>query len=73
MANNASNGRLPNSDLFAFTRDLIQSAREEVKLSGASDGPAKDLQPGATIDLGHRNINELPNDVVELMKNEIER
>ena len=73
MANNASNGYSPDPDLFAFTKDLIRSAREEAKLSGASDGPAKELQPGATIDLGHRNIHELPDNVVELMKTEIER
>ena len=73
MANNASDHRLSDPDLVIFTRGLIQTAREEAKRSGASDGPAKELQPGATIDLGHRNIHLLPDEVVELMKNEIER
>lgn len=73
MANNSFRHRLSDPDLVSYTRGLIHTAREEAKRSGANDGPARDLQPGATIDLGHRNIHELPDEVVELMKNEIER
>ncbi len=62
------------ADVIAFTRDAIETSREETRRSGAAnDGAVRDLQPGVTIDLGHRNIHHLPEEVVDIIKDEIER
>ena len=73
MDEDGPTSQLSNPELVTLTKNLIDHAREEARVSGANDGPAKKLQPGATIDFGHRNIQELPNEVIELMKDEIER
>jgi hypothetical protein len=66
--------RMPDEEIVALAKDAIEASREETRRSADSDGAAKDLQqPGATIDLGHKSILSLPDEVVEIIKDEIER
>lgn len=61
-------------EIIALAKDAIEASREETRRSADNDGAAKDLQqPGATIDLGHKNILNFPDEVVEIIKDEIER
>lgn len=65
---------LPDSEVVALAREAIAASREETRRSADDDGVPKELQqPGVTIDLGHKNVHNLPEDVVDIIKDDIER
>ncbi|KAF2840745.1 hypothetical protein M501DRAFT_930430 [Patellaria atrata CBS 101060] len=70
-----ANKPVTDDDLIALAKEAIEAAREETRRSGAdTDSSTKDLQqPGITIDLGHRYIKKLPDEVIDIIKDEIER
>jgi hypothetical protein len=60
-------------EVIAFARDAIEASREESR-RGRDGVLSTDLQqPGVTVDLGHRNIVRLPDEVIDIIKQEIER
>lgn len=67
--------RMPDEEIVVLAKDAIDAFREETRRSADNDGAAKELQqqPGVTIDLGHKHITSLPDEVVEIIKDEIER
>lgn len=67
-------GQQPSDDeVIAFARDAIEAYREESR-RGRDGVLSTDLQqPGVTVDLGHRNIVRLPDEVIDIIKQEIER
>lgn len=67
-------GQQPSDDeVIAFARDAIEASREESR-RGRDGVLSTDLQqPGVTVDLGHRNIVRLPDEVIDIIKQEIER
>lgn len=48
---------------------LLESENQSADSSGVSN----DLRPGLTIDLSRKNIQTLPEEVVDIIKNELER
>ena len=63
-----------NSDeVISWVRAAIDASHEDARK--VEDGPAtvELQQTGVTVDLTHRNIVELPEEAIEIMKMEIER
>ena len=53
----------------------MRAAREETQrsASGGDTGANGDVKPGVTIDLGHKYIARIPDEMVDIIKDEIER
>lgn len=64
------------SDLVEFAKKELDAdtAEKQAKLQAASVGELpKESQTGATLDLSRKNISALPVEVVELIKDRVER
>ena len=63
------------AELVAFTKkELDADAERQAKVSAASAGELpQESQTGATLDLSHKNIRELPGEVIFLIRNKVER
>jgi hypothetical protein len=60
--------------VVALARDAMKAALEEQQRSVTeSNGVSDELKPGVTIDLSHKNIQRFPEEVVDIIKNELER
>jgi hypothetical protein len=60
-------------EVIAFAREAIEASREESR-RGLDGVLSTELQqPGVTVDLCHRNIVRLPDEVIDIIKQEIER
>ena len=58
----------------ALAREAMKNALEENKTKAAeASGVSNELKPGVTIDLSHKNIQKFPDEVVDIIKNELER
>ena len=68
---------MPDEDVVALAKEAIEASREDLKQRSIADTPGsgKDVQqqPGITIDLGHKNIVRLPEEVIDVIRVEIER
>lgn len=60
-------------EVIAWVKAAIEASHEDARK--VEDGPATvDLQQsGVTVDLTHKNIVELPEEAIEIMRIEIER
>ncbi|KAH8197395.1 hypothetical protein TruAng_008454 [Truncatella angustata] len=62
------------NQVIALAREAMRSAiRENESQAAEASGVSTELKPGVTIDLSRRNIQELPDEVVDIIKNELER
>jgi hypothetical protein len=64
------------AELVAFTKKELdaEASEKQAKLLAASVGELpKESQTGATLDLSRQNINALPVEVIELIKDRVER
>ena len=52
---------------------MRDALRESDQQAGDTSGVSTDLKPGLTIDLSRKNIQKLPDEVVDIIKNELER
>ena len=62
-------------DLIGIARRAIDNAHNEIR-STADSGLGAELQqqqPGVTVDLCHKRIVNLPEEVIDIIKDEIER
>jgi hypothetical protein len=63
--------------VLALTREMMENALQEneVRAQAGVDPSAvsSEMKPGVTIDLSRKNIQELPEEVVDVIKNELER
>ncbi|KAI9771324.1 MAG: RAM signaling network component [Geoglossum simile] len=61
--------------VVALAEEAMKAAREEMQrsVSGGDAGAGGDLKPGVTIDLGHKYIARIPDEMVDIIKDEIER
>ncbi len=65
---------LSTSQVIALAREAMDSALQENETQAAeASGVSTDLKPGVTIDLSRKNIQALPEEVVDIIKNELER
>ncbi|KAL7623920.1 RAM signaling network component [Parahypoxylon ruwenzoriense] len=60
--------------VIALAREAMDSALQENETQAAeASGVSTELKPGVTIDLSRKNIQALPDEVVDIIKNELER
>lgn len=67
-------GQQPTDDeVIDMAKEAIEVSRDELR-RGRDAVLSTDLQqPGVTVDLGHRSIVRLPDEVIDIIKDEIER
>ena len=66
--------RTSGSQLVELAKEAMRNALEENKTQ-ASDagGIGNEIKAGVTIDLSHQSIQQLPDEVIDIIKNELER
>jgi len=73
-----SNSSLPTqapisaAQVVTLAREAMKNALDENKAESA-DANGVELKPGVTIDLSHKQIQKFPEEVVDIIKNELER
>ena len=71
---NSQNSIPAASQVVQLARDAMKSALEENQTKAAeASGVSNELKPGVTIDLSHKQIKAFPEEVVDIIKNELER
>jgi hypothetical protein len=62
------------SQVIALAQEAMKNALEENETKAAeASGVSNELKPGVTIDLSHKSIQVFPDEVVDIIKNELER
>jgi hypothetical protein len=60
--------------VIALAREAMKVALEENQTKAAeASGVSNELKPGVTIDLSHKQIQRFPDEVVDIIKSELER
>jgi len=52
---------------------MRDALRDNDQQAGDTTGVNSDMQPGLTIDLSRKNIQKLPDEVVDIIKDKLER
>lgn len=64
----------PSQVVVTLAREAMKTALQDNESQAAeASGVSNRLKPGVTIDLSRRNIQYLPDEVVDIIKNELER
>ena len=72
--NLSASGPISAGQVISLAREAMKSALQDNESQAAgANGVNTELKPGVTIDLSRRNIQELPDEVVDIIKNELER
>lgn len=62
------------SQVIELAQEAMKNALEENRTKAAEAvGVSNELKPGVTIDLSHKNIQKFPDEVVDIIKSELER
>lgn len=62
------------TQVVALAKEAMRNALEENQTKAAeASGVSTELKPGVTIDLSHKQIQRFPEEVVDIIKNELER
>lgn len=70
----ASAASLNAGQVITLAREAMKDALQHNESQAAeASGVSNELKPGVTIDLSRKNIQELPEEVVDIIKNELER
>lgn len=66
---------ISDGEVVALTKAAFEHSRQDITHRAAADTAPRELQqqPGITIDLGHKNIARLPDEVIDVIRVEIER
>ncbi|KAI0428778.1 RAM signaling pathway protein [Xylaria sp. FL1042] len=65
---------MSSSQVISLARDKMKTALQDNESQAAeASGVSNELKPGVTIDLSRMNIKYLPDEVVDVIKNELER
>ncbi|KAH7359997.1 cell morphogenesis protein-like protein Sog2 [Pyrenochaeta sp. MPI-SDFR-AT-0127] len=66
---------ISDDEVVALAKAAFEHSRQDITHRTASDTAPRELQqqPGITIDLGHKNIARLPDEVIDVIRAEIER
>jgi hypothetical protein len=68
------NAPLSEGQVVALVQDAMKHALEENQTKAAeASGVSNELKPGVTIDLSHKRIQTFPEEVVDIIKNDLER
>jgi hypothetical protein len=79
VRNMPSNSSLPQIPISAaqvvqLAKEAMKNALDENETKAAeASGVSNELKPGVTIDLSHKNIQKFPDEVVDIIKIELER
>lgn len=69
-----SSAPIPTTQVIFLAREAMKKAIEENESQAAeASGVSNDLKPGVTVNLSHRNIQKLPDEVVDIIKDQLER
>lgn len=69
-----ADGPLSGSQVVALVQEAMKHALEENQTKAAeASGVSNELKPGVTIDLSHKQIQKFPEEVVDIIKNDLER
>jgi hypothetical protein len=65
---------ISDDEVVALAQQILRQSREDID-QRAEQAPRElqQQQPGITIDLGHKNIVRLPDEVIDVIRAEIER
>jgi hypothetical protein len=75
-SNSSLSSQIPISagQVVALAREAMKNALDENQTKAAeASGVSNELKPGVTIDLSHKQIQRFPEEVVDIIKNELER
>lgn len=62
------------SQVIVLAREAMKKAVEENESQAAeASGVSNELKPGVTVNLSHKNIQKLPEEVVDIIKDQLER
>ena len=62
------------SQVITLAREAMKNALDEHKTQAAEASDVRDeMKPGVTVDLSHKQIQKFPEEVVDIIKNELER
>ena len=62
------------AQVVALAQEAMNNALDENQTKAAeASGVSNELKPGVTIDLSHKLIQKFPEEVVDIIKNELER
>lgn len=67
---------LSDDQVVALAKNAFEQSRNDISHRAAVESAPRDLQqqpPGITIDLGHKSIARLPDEVIDVIRLEIER
>lgn len=65
---------ISDDEVVALARNILRQSREDIdQRAGQTTSELQPQQPGITIDLGHKNIVRLPDEVIDVIRAEIER
>jgi hypothetical protein len=77
MSSNASQPAqisISTAEVITLAHEAMKNALDENQTKAAeASGVSNDLKPGVTIDLSHKNIQKFPEEVVDIIKSELER
>lgn len=68
----ASNA-MPASQVIGLAREALRVALESETQAAEANAAGTGLKTGVTVDLSRKNIQKLPEEVVDILKNELER
>ncbi|KAL2024134.1 hypothetical protein VTK56DRAFT_9914 [Thermocarpiscus australiensis] len=64
---------IPPSQVLALAREAMRAAHENEAKAAEASGVSNTLKPGLTIDLSRKRIQTLPEEIVDIIKDELER
>ncbi|KAJ8111285.1 hypothetical protein ONZ43_g5659 [Nemania bipapillata] len=65
---------MSSAQVINLAREAMKTALQDNESQAAeASGVSNELKPGVTIDLSRNNIQYLPDEVVDIIKNELER
>ena len=69
-----SDSPLSGSQVVALVQEAMKHALDENQTKAAeASGVSNELKPGVTIDLSHKQIQKFPEEVIDIIKNDLER
>lgn len=77
MSNDAAKP-VSDEEVVRLAKNAIDQSRDDINQRAVADTPQpprelQQQQPGITIDLGHNHIVRLPDEVIDVIRTEIER
>lgn len=64
---------ISSSQVLALAREAMRAAHENEAKAAQASGVSDNLKPGLTIDLSRKRIETLPEEIVDIIKDELER